>query len=119
MIAKIQLEKMHFYAFHGVSLQEKKVGNQFVVDVLLTASLEEAIEQDELEGTIDYSKVYEIVKKEMMISSNLLEHVAGRIIRHVKMSFPQITEIEVAVTKKHPPFGGDVRGASVILKETY
>ncbi|MDL2265422.1 dihydroneopterin aldolase [Parabacteroides sp. OttesenSCG-928-G07] len=119
MIAKIQLKGMHFYAFHGVSTQEKKVGNQFVVDILLTAPLENAVEQDALEETIDYSQIYAIVKEEMAVSSNLLEHVAGRIMQHVKRSFPQITEIEVAVTKKHPPFGGDVRGASVLLKETY
>ena len=31
MITQIELEEMRFYAYHGVSPQERKVGNHFVV----------------------------------------------------------------------------------------
>ena len=34
MTTKIELEKMRFYAYHGVMPQETKVGNDFVVDQL-------------------------------------------------------------------------------------
>lgn len=36
MTTKIELEKMRFYAYHGVMPQETKVGNDFVVDLILT-----------------------------------------------------------------------------------
>ena len=43
MITQIELEEMRFYAYHGVSPQERKVGNHFVVTLRLTAPLEAAI----------------------------------------------------------------------------
>ena len=48
MTTKIELEKMRFYAYHGVMPQETKVGNDFVVDLILTAPLEQAVKSDEL-----------------------------------------------------------------------
>lgn len=116
MISKIELKAMRFYAYHGVGIQEQHVGNTFVVDLLLTAPLEKAILSDNLEETINYATLYELVKKEMLQPSLLLEHVAGRILFSIKRQFPQVEEVEVKVAKLNPPFGGDVYSASVILK---
>ena len=58
MTTKIELEKMRFYAYHGVMPQETKVGNDFVVDLILTAPLEQAVKSDELDDTINYAAVY-------------------------------------------------------------
>ena len=35
----IELKEMKFYAYHGVSQQEKDVGNYFTVDLRITAPL--------------------------------------------------------------------------------
>ncbi len=110
---------MRFYAYHGVSEQEKRVGNTFIVDMTLTAPLEEAIDSDRLEQTINYATLYELVKKEMEQPSQLLEHVAGRIMKRVKQQFRQVKAIELKVAKLNPPFGGDVYSASVILKKQF
>lgn len=119
MISKIEIAAMRFYAYHGVMPQETKVGNQFVVNLTLTASLEAAVESDNLEDTINYATAYQIVKKEMDIPSRLLEHVAGRILYALKKNFPQLTGTELKLSKLNPPFGGDVYSASVILTEMY
>ena len=58
MTTRIELEAMKFYAYHGVMPQEAKVGNHFVVNLVLTASLEQAVKSDELEDTINYATVY-------------------------------------------------------------
>ena len=71
---------MKFYAYHGVALQETRVGNTFVVNLVLTAPLEKAVADDTLEDTINYAVVYEVVKREMAIPSKLIEHAAGRIL---------------------------------------
>ncbi|RHJ84325.1 dihydroneopterin aldolase [Parabacteroides sp. AM08-6] len=119
MITKIQLETMKFYAYHGVMPQEKQVGNNFVVDLVLTAPLEKALMSDELEDTINYAAVYAVVKREMDIPSKLLEHAAGRILYALKEQFPSLTEIELKLSKLNPPFGGDVYSASILLKEKF
>lgn len=119
MITKIELASMNFYAYHGVMPQERQVGNRFVVDLTLTAPLVAAVESDELDDTINYATVYEIVKREMDIPSRLIEHVAGRILKSLKAHFQQLKGIELKLSKLNPPFGGDIYSASVLLSEIY
>lgn len=119
MISKIELKEMKFHAFHGVSPQETKVGNTFVVNLTLTADLIRAIETDSLQYTINYAEVYKIVKLQMSTPSQLLEHISGRILTALKEAFPQLKEISIKVSKLTPPFGGDVHSASVILEESW
>ena len=119
MTTRIELEAMKFYAYHGVMPQEAKVGNHFVVNLVLTASLEQAVKSDELEDTINYATVYTIVKEQMDIPSKLIEHVAGRILYALKDRFPGLAAIELKLSKLNPPFGGDVHSASIILSETF
>jgi len=115
MKTKIELKDMKFYAYHGVLPQETTVGNHFIVNLTLTVPIGKAVESDQLEDTINYAEIYQIVKEEMGIPSKLLEHAAGRILKGLKSKFPQITETELTVTKLNPPFGGDLHSASVIL----
>lgn len=119
MITRIELEAMKFYAYHGVMPQEKTVGNQFVVNLVLTAPLGKAVESDELDDTINYAEVYEVVKHEMEIPSKLIEHAAGRIVHALKVHFPQLTAVELRLSKLNPPFGGDICSASVLLSEIF
>ena len=115
MTTKIELRRMTFYAYHGVAPQETRVGNTFIVDLILTAPLENAVWSDDLSDTINYATVY----AEMAIPSRLLEHAAGRILKALKERFPQITEVELVLSKLNPPFGGDIHSASIILKESF
>ena len=119
MTTKIELRRMTFYAYHGVAPQETRVGNTFIVDLILTAPLENAVWSDDLSDTINYATVYETVKAEMAIPSRLLEHAAGRILKALKERFPQITEVELVLSKLNPPFGGDIHSASIIFKESF
>lgn len=108
---------MEFYAYHGVLEQERIVGNTFLVDVRLQVDISSAIESDQVEDTISYAEVYELVKEEMHIPSNLLEHVAGRIVSQLKHRFPQIKGIRVAVSKPTPPIEGQIGYAKVEIEE--
>ena len=91
-MSQIILENIQFHAFHGVFLEENIVGNIFVVTLTLDLDLQKASETDNLDDTINYQLIYDVVKAEMQIQSKLIEHVAGRIIRSVMQSFPQISK---------------------------
>lgn len=119
MTTRIELDTMKFYAYHGVMPQERKVGNHFIVSLILTAPLERAVESDNLDDTINYAEAYEVVKEQMEIPSRLIEHVAGRILQALKTHFPQLTGVELKLSKLNPPFGGDVQSASVLIHETF
>lgn len=119
MNSKIELKELKFYAYHGVLPQETLVGNNYIINVTLTAPLDKAIVSDELDDTINYATVYSIIKQEMAIPSKLLEHVAGRIFHSLKLHFPQLTGIMLSLSKLNPPLGGDIYSASVILEECF
>lgn len=115
MKTKIELTNMRFYAYHGVLPQEREIGNMFVVDMTLEADITAACKSDEVEDTINYAEVFELVKKEMQQPSKLLEHVAGRIMEGVKAEFPQVSSLRVSVAKMNPPVGGEMEKAAIVL----
>ncbi|MDR3339052.1 MAG: dihydroneopterin aldolase [Candidatus Symbiothrix sp.] len=111
----IALKNMTFHAFHGVMEQERKVGNIFRVDLRLYIDMHKAIQTDKLEDTLNYACVFDLVKAEMAIPSNLLEHVSGRIISKLKNNFPQLKRVKIRLAKTHPPLGGEVEEVAVII----
>lgn len=113
---KIELEGMRFRAYHGCLESERREGNDFEVDfVAQVRNCVKAATSDRLEDSLDYSKIYEIVAAEMQIPSNLMEHVAGRIIRSAAAAYPQFGDICVRVSKACPPVDGECRWSRVSL----
>jgi dihydroneopterin aldolase len=112
----IELKNMVFHAFHGVMEQERKVGNIFRVDLKLYIDMHNAIQTDKLEDTLNYAAVFDLVKEEIAIPSNLLEHAAGRIISKLKHNFPQLKRVKIRLAKARPPLGGEVEEVAVIME---
>ena len=109
----ISLRNVRFHAFHGVLPQERQVGGDFLVTVRVGYPLERAMETDNVDDTLDYAALYALVKKEMAEPSELLEHVAGRIVKAITASFPKVTSVDLELTKLNPPLGADCEGAVV------
>ena len=112
---KIRIANLRIFAHHGVLPQERVVGAYFILNVAIDTDVSRAMATDELEGTVSYAAVYEVVKAEMAVPSQLLEHVGGRICRAVLNRFPAATAIRLEILKENPPMGADVRGAGVYV----
>ena len=110
----ICLHEVRFYAFHGVMPQERSVGGEFLVSVKVGYPLEKAMSSDDVADTLNYAALYELVKKEMMQPSSLLEHVMGRIVEAIEKACPEVTSVEVKIKKVNPPMGSDCKGAEVM-----
>ena len=115
MTATIELENMEFRAGHGCYDLEKVVGNRFRVDVVLEVEAGEAAEQDDLTKSVSYLTVYEVVRREMALTSNILENVALRVCRALKDEFPKIEKVTAKISKMAPPLGGKIERVSVTL----
>jgi dihydroneopterin aldolase len=115
MTVTTTLQSMKFHAFHGVMAEERIIGGIFLVDLSYTINTD-AVETDWIEDTIDYSLLFDLVKEEMMVSSNLIEHVAGRILNTLKVEFPQVREWVIRISKLNPPINGEMESASVTIK---
>ena len=114
-IGTIELEGMEFKAYHGCLEQEKIRGNVFIVDFKGSLDLSAAAESDNLNDTLNYGEIYEIVAEEMSIPSELLENVAGRIMKAIEERFPHLVEFSVRVSKKRPPVEGIAQWSRVTL----
>ena len=111
----IELEGMEFKAYHGCLEQEKVRGNFFTVDFRGEMDLSAAAESDNLNHTVNYGEIYELVSYEMSVPSELLENVAGRIVKAIEKQFPQFVSFSVRVSKKRPPVEGITQWSRVTL----
>ena len=112
-MAIISIEKMEFYAYHGCFEEEQKIGTWFNVDLSMEVDTAKAEESDNLDDTVNYQMVYQVVKEAMMQPSHLLENVARRILKAVNENFPQVSYAWVKVKKMNPPLGGKMESVSV------
>jgi dihydroneopterin aldolase len=111
----IKIEGMEFYAFHGHYKEEQIVGSHFMVDVTLETDTDKAGISDNLDDTLNYQKAYQIIKKEMETSSNLLEHIATRILNSLYNGMSAIKKATVRISKINPVMGGKIGRVSVEL----
>lgn len=102
----IELRGLAFYAYHGVLPEERQRGNNFVVDLTIEADISKAISTDDLDDTVNYAAVYDVVKREMNVPSMLLEHICGRIATTLLEEFEMLLRVSVCVVKKNPPIEG-------------
>lgn len=112
----ISVEGIKLYAYHGCMEEEGKVGSQYQVDIRIEADVEQACMTDSLADTVDYVKVYEIVRDQMAIRSKLIEHVAKRILDHLHAEMKMIKSAEVSLYKLDPPIHGNVERVGITLK---
>ncbi len=116
---KIILENILIYTNHGCLEEEEKIGSDYSVDVELVADLSVSAQSDNLQDTIDYVRINEIVQEQMAIRSKLLEHVAQRIMDEFKREFPQLKAVSLKISKLNPPMDGNVEKVSVVFAETF
>lgn len=101
--SSIELRNLTFHARHGVLPEERLLGNTFTVDITLETDISQAVATDELSGTINYAEAYEVIKQEMEIPSQLLEHVCSRIGSALLHRFSTLQRIIVRIAKHNPP----------------
>lgn len=113
----ISLEEMKFHSGHGLYPEEKIIGNDFIVDVSIV--IEDKVAVTHLSQTIDYVKVYEIIRKEMSRPAPLLETLGYSCMASIKQDFPQSKVIKIKISKLHPPMGGEIGKSSITLDKTF
>ena len=116
MADRIILKGMTFYGYHGVLAGEKVAGQPFVVDLVLYLHLDRAGRRDDLACTVDYSQVFDAVKRVVEGERfNLVEALASTIAERVLASFP-VEGVRVRVKKPMAPVGGMLEYAAVDLR---
>lgn len=114
-MARLELENMEFYAFHGHYPEEQAIGGKYNIDLIIDTDTRLAEKSDNLNDTIDYSEIYRIIKKEMEIPAKLMEHLARRIVDAIRNSIKDADQITIKVSKLNPSIGGKMEKFNVTL----
>jgi dihydroneopterin aldolase len=118
-MAWIEIEGMEFYAYHGHFEEAQIIGNRFILDFKFKTKTKKAERSDQLEDTVDYSKVYLIIKREMGEKSYLIEHKAANILTAIHKDFPEIKKMNLKMKKLNPPIGNKVANVNITLERDY
>lgn len=105
------------YSYHGCLPSEKKIGGVYKTTLWIQGDFSESEIKDDLNKTIDYEEVSELVVSEMNKSSDLIENVGRRIIDNMMVNFPNIEKLKVKVVKIKPPINADVPQVEYIIKK--
>ena len=108
----ITVEGIRVFAYHGHLPEEAILGGHFIVNVWVEADTTEVEKTDDLNDTVDYVKIIEIVKQQMAIRSNMIEHPAKRIVDAI-LPLHKVQKVTVEVEKIQPPIDASFDKISV------
>ena len=98
----ITVEGIRIFAHHGHLPEEAVLGGHFIVNVWVEADTTEVEKTDDLNDTVDYVKVIEIVKEQMAIRADMIEVPAKRIVDAI-LPLNKVQKVTVEVEKVLPP----------------
>lgn len=98
----ITVEGIRVFAYHGHLPEEAVLGGHFIVNVWVEADTAEVEETDDLNHTVDYVKIIEIVKEKMAIRADMIEVPAKRIVDAI-LPLNKVQKVKVEVEKVLPP----------------
>jgi dihydroneopterin aldolase len=114
MSDKIYLQQMEFYGYHGVFPEENKLGQKFLVDLIIETDLKKAGQTDDLKETINYAHLYQICEEIVEGKPfKLIEAVAEQIASRILTTFPTVLSCTVKVMKPNPPIKGHYQSVAV------
>ena len=108
-MARIGIEGMEFNALHGLYAIEEKVRSLFILDLYIEFDDSLMVNSDKIADTIDYNILYEVCKKHMGQSVNLLETIAKNICQEIRDTLVPVGKISIKVAKTNPPFSNVVK----------
>lgn len=112
---RITLRGLRAYGRHGVYPHERRDGQEFIVDAVLTVDTGPAAVTDDLSRTVDYGAV--AAGLAAVVTGDpvqLIETLAERLAQ-VCLSERPVREVEITVHKPHPPVSCPVDDVAVTI----
>ena len=98
----IELKDVHIHAFHGLYEGEEKIGNPYIINLVVKYD-EERTDFENINTTINYVELFDIVNTRMHVPTTLLEKICESIIRRIRHQYPFVSEIDLSIHKLQAP----------------
>lgn len=113
----INLTGMEFFGYHGALPEENRLGQRFIVDLMMELDLREAGAKDSLEDTVNYAEVYAVIRGIVEGQPfKTLEALAENIAVTLRREYGKIVKLTVTVHKPGAPIAGIFRDVSVTIR---
>ena len=98
------IDNLEVFANHGLFEEENKLGQKFIFDMECELNYKKAMFSDEMTDSISYADIAEVVVKTATTNTfNLLERLAGEILKNIFTEFSQIENINLKINKPGAP----------------
>ena len=109
----IEISGLSLYTHHGVTAEERKVGQRLLLDVRFDAGEPDALITDRVEDTIDYGEVCQVIALiAQQRSYKTLERLCAAIAERLISDF-DVEYVWVKAAKPEPPIALPVEEVSV------
>ncbi|MFU8807104.1 MAG: dihydroneopterin aldolase [Bradymonadaceae bacterium] len=113
---KVFVDNLEFIGRHGVYEEERRDGRRFQVDLIVELKEESAADSDELDQTLDYRHLAEIILEVGHGKSHLLvEKMAGAVLEAVFDRYPAVVSATITIRKFATGIPGDPRCVGIEL----
>lgn len=113
---RVSLAGLRVFAHHGVLADERRDGQEFLIDAVLWLDTRAAAAADDLSLAADYSAIADrIVRLASGPPVQLIETLAGRLAAGC-LSEPGVEEVEITVHKPHAPMPHRFTDVSVTIR---
>lgn len=109
----VALKDVKCYAFHGFYPEEQLTGVYFLVDA--EVSFSSHADTENIESTVNYEVINQIILEEMGIARKMLETVVSRILNRLVSNYSFVISARVSIKKLNPPMPGEVGHSFVQL----
>ena len=104
------------HAYHGVMPHEGKVGQPFVLDLVLDIDLADASRTDKLKHTVSYDLLVKTASEAFCARRyRLVEAAGGAVADAVLDRYPQVRSIRITVRKPHAPIAATFDDVGVTI----
>ena len=112
----ILIEKLDIYAYHGCFAEEERLGQRFLLDIVLATDIRASALSDALADTVDYGLAVAVATEAFTSRRyNHLEAAARGVARALLDNFASVTRVEVTLRKPAPPIHANLASVGIRL----
>ncbi|MGX7079336.1 dihydroneopterin aldolase [Gemella parahaemolysans] len=111
------IDNLEVFANHGLFEEENKLGQKFIFDIECELNYKKAMFSDEMTDSISYADITEVVVKTATTNTfNLLERLAGEILKNIFDEFSQVENIKLKINKPGAPIKYHFKKCGVVIE---
>jgi dihydroneopterin aldolase/2-amino-4-hydroxy-6-hydroxymethyldihydropteridine diphosphokinase len=117
---KMYIKDLEIYAYHGVNIEEKNMGQRFIISIDLWLNLREAGLSDDLTKTVNYAELCHNIEKEFTKEKyDLIEKCVEKLAEYILLSYSSVEKVKILLKKPWAPIGKPLDYAAVEIERSW